>query len=371
MATIIDADAHIVEPRALWQEYVEPAFRDRIPQIAKDSAGIDRVKVEGQILGRNVLSIAAMCVPGGLSTAERERTLSWDDLRPGSFDPHARIQDMDMEGVDVSILYPSIGLSYGGLRDPQLASAACRAYNNWMADFCRPYPDRLYNVAPVPLVDVGEAIKEMRRVVIKHGVKAIAIRPNPYNDRRLSDPAYEPFWAEAQELDCAVAVHSTVGGDLPTVGFDRYPDFFRRMVIAHPLEQQMACMDLTCGGVLEKYPRLRVAFLETGGGWLSYWLTRLDEFHEKIGRMLPPLKLKPSEYFSRQCFLSCEPDDVALKTAVTLGTENVLMWASDYPHFDCTFPGVVDELREGCEGLSESAQRKIMGENAARCYGLA
>lgn len=154
-----------------------------------------------------------------------------------------------------------------------------------MADFCRPYPDRLYNVAPVPLVDVEEAIKEMRR--------------------------------------------------------------------------------------LEKYPRLRVAFLETGGGWLSYWLARLDEFHEKIGRMLPPLKLKPSEYFSRQCFLSCEPDDVALKTAVTLGTENVLMWASDYPHFDCTFPGVVDELREGCEGLPESAQRKIMGENAARCYGLA
>jgi predicted TIM-barrel fold metal-dependent hydrolase len=314
--------------------------------------------------------IAAMCVPGGLSTSERARQLSWDDLRPGSFDPHARIKDMDEEGVDVSILYPSIGLTYGGMRDPELAAACCRAYNNWMADFCKPYPQRLYNVAPVPLIDVDAAINEMRRVVKEHSVKSVAIRPNPYNDRRISDSAYNPFWAEAQELDCTIAIHSAVSGELPTAGFERYPNFFQRMIIAHPLEQQMACMDLTCGGVLEKYPRLRVAFLEAGGGWIGYWLARLDEFFEKIGHMLPPLTLKPSEYFRRQCFVSCEPDDVALKTAVPLGLEDILMWASDYPHFDCTFPGVVDELRESCDSLPESAQRKIMGDNAARCYGL-
>ncbi|MBI3247125.1 MAG: amidohydrolase [Deltaproteobacteria bacterium] len=371
MTKIIDADGHIVEPHSLWREYIEPKFRDRIPQVAKDAEGIDRMQVEGRLLPRSPLMIAAMCVPGGLSNPERARQISWDDLRPGSFDPHERIKDMDDEGIDVSILYGSIGLAYGGLRDPELAAACCRAYNNWMTDFCKPYPDRLYNVAPVPLIDVPAAIAEMGRVVKDHGVKSVAIRPNPYNDRRLSDAVYDPFWTEAEELNCTIAVHSTVGGDLPTVGFDRYPDFFQRMVIAHPLEQQMACMDLTCGGVLEKHPRLRVAFLETGGGWLSYWLSRLDEFYEKIGHMLPPLTLKPSEYFYRQCFLSCEPDDMALKTAIALGTENVLMWASDYPHFDCTYPGVVEELRESCETLPDSAQRKIMGENAARCYGIA
>ena len=370
MATIIDADGHIVEPRALWQEYAEPAFRDRIPQVVTDTDGSDRVKVEGEIFARGLIAPAAMCIPGGLSQAEQARTLSWDDLRPGSFDPHARIKDMDTEGIEVSILYPSIGLFFGGIKDPQLAAAACRAYNNWMADFCQPYPHRLYNIAPVPLQDVNKAMVELRRVVKQLGVKAISIRPNPYNNRRLSDPAYDPFWVEAQELDCTVAVHSAVLGDMPTVGFDRYPDFFRRMVIAHPFEQQMACMDLICGGVLEKYPRLRLAFLESGGGWLSYWLARLDEFYDKIGRMLPGLKLKPSEYFHRQCFLSCEPDDVALKTTVALGNEDVLMWASDYPHFDCTFPGAVEELQESCAELPESVQRKVMGENAARCYGL-
>ncbi len=367
---IIDADGHIVEPPVLWQEYVELAFRDRIPQVVKDDEGVDRMKVEGQILPRSPMMIAAMCIPGGLSNPEQARQLSWENLRPGSFEPHARIKDMDMDGIDVSILYPSLGLAYGGLRDPQLAAAACRAYNNWMADFCRPYPDRLFNIAPVPMIDVEAAIQEMRRVVKEHGVKAVTIRPNPYNDRRLNDPAYDPFWAEAQGLDCTVAIHSAVIGELPTAGFDRYPNFFQRMIIAHPFEQQMACMDLTCGGVLEKYPKLRIAILESGGGWLAYWLARLDEFFEKIGHMLPPLTLKPSEYFYRQCFLSCEPDDVALKTAVALGNDKVLMWASDYPHFDCVFPGVVDELKEHCEPLPESAQRNIMSENAARCYGL-
>jgi predicted TIM-barrel fold metal-dependent hydrolase len=370
MNKIIDADGHIAEPRVLWEEYVEPAFRQRIPQVVKAADGVDRIQVEGKILAGDVLAIAAMCVPGGLSDEKRARTISWDDLRPGSWDPHARIKDMDEEGVDVSFLFPSIGLAFGSLRDPQLAAVACRAYNNWMADFCRPYPDRLYNVAPVPMIEVEAAIVEMRRVVKDQGVKAVAIRPNPYVTRRLSDPTNDRFWAEAQELNCTVAIHSTVGGDLPTAGFDRYGDFFRRMVIAHPLEQQMGCMDLICGGVLERFPRLRAAFLEAGGGWLPYWLKRMDEFYEKIGRLAPELKHKPSEYFLRQCFCSCEPDDMALQVATTLGMTDVLMWASDYPHFDCTFPGVVGELREGCAHLPESERPKLMGENAARCYGL-
>ena len=117
MTTVIDADGHIVEPRALWQEYTESAFRDRIPQIVADSEGIDRVKVEGELFSRGVITPAAMCIPGGLSEAQQARTLSWDDLRPGSFDPHERIKDMDAEGIDVSILYPSIGMFFTGFKD--------------------------------------------------------------------------------------------------------------------------------------------------------------------------------------------------------------------------------------------------------------
>jgi hypothetical protein len=145
-------------------------------------------------------------------------------------------------------------------------------------------------------------------------------------------------------------------------------DFFQRMIISHPLERQMGCMDLICGGVLERYPRLRMAFLEAGGLWVPYWLARLDEFYGKIAHLVPKLKMKPSEYFRRQCFCSAEPDDISLKVAASLNADDFLMWASDYPHYDCTFPGAVEELREHGAALPESAQRKIMGENAARCY---
>ncbi|HZO80495.1 MAG TPA: amidohydrolase family protein [Candidatus Binataceae bacterium] len=369
MAKIIDADGHIVEPRILWEEYVEPAYRDRIPKIIKDAEGIDRFGA-GSWARAGIYFPAAMCIPGGLSP-ERMRKLSWDDLRPGSYDPHARIKDMDAEGIDVSFLFPSLGLGYVALRDIELSIAACRAYNNWMADFCRPYRDRLYSIAPVPLFDVAAAAAEMRRVVREHGVRAVAVRPNPYGERLLSDPAYDRFWSEAEELDCTIALHGAVGGDMPTAGFERYRDFFQRMIISHPLEQQMACMDLICGGVLERHPRLRVAFLEAGGMWVTYWLARLDEFYEKIGFMVPKARLKPSEYFNRQCFCSCEPDDIALGTAAELGADDYLMWASDYPHYDCTFPGAVEELREHCAALPEASRRKVMGDNAARCYGVA
>jgi uncharacterized protein len=370
MTRIIDADGHIVEPRSFWADYLEAKFLDRMPRITKDADGVERIAVGNGPARSSIYAPAAMCIPGGLATAESMRKLSWDDLRPGSFDPHQRLKDMDSEGIDVSVLFPSIGLGFVAITDPELAAAACRAYNNWMKDFCAIAPNRLRSVAPVPLHDVAGAIAEMRRVAVQHGVKAILVRSNPYNRRLLSDPANDPFWAEAQALDCTIALHAAVSGDMPTAGFDRYHDFFQRMIISHPLEQQMACMDIICGGVLEKYPRLRFAFLEAGGGWVPWWLARLDEFYGKIGYMVPRARMKPSEYFHRQCFCSCEPDDIALKTAPVLGLDEHLMWASDYPHYDCQFPGAVDELRDHCRALPAESQRRIMGENAARCYGL-
>jgi predicted TIM-barrel fold metal-dependent hydrolase len=370
MSKVIDSDGHIVEPRSFWQDYVEPEFRDRIPRVTKDSDGIDRIAIGDRMPTGSIYAPAAMCIPGGLISTESMRKLSWDDLRPGSFDPHARLKDMDSEGIDVSVLFPSVALGFVAIADPEISAAACSAYNNWMNDFCAVARDRLYSVAPVPLQEVGAAIAEMRRVVREHGVKAVMVRSNPYNGRLLSDPSNEAFWAEAQELDCTIALHGAVGGDMPTAGFDRYHDFFQRMIISHPLEQQMACMDLICSGVLDRYPRLRIAFLEAGGGWVPWWLARLDEFHEKIGHMVPKVRMKPSEYFQRQCFCSCEPDDVVLKAIEILRLDSVIMWASDYPHYDCEFPGAVAELREHCAVLPRESQRKIMGDNAARCYGL-
>ncbi|HKA54110.1 MAG TPA: amidohydrolase, partial [Candidatus Binatia bacterium] len=157
MATIIDADGHILEPRSVWEEYTEPAYRDRVIQIVRDTDGIDKMKINGEIRGDRNMAIAAACTPGGLSDPYKARTMSWDEITPGGYDPHVRVKDMDLEGIEVAFFYPSLWLIYGDLDDPKLAAAACRAYNNWVADFCKPYPHRFFGVAPLPLQDVDEA----------------------------------------------------------------------------------------------------------------------------------------------------------------------------------------------------------------------
>ena len=371
MARIIDADGHIVEPHALWDEYTEPAYRDRVIQVRRNREGADEFWINGE-RRRGVAgdSVAAALIPGGFLTPERTRNATWDDILPGSWDSHERIKVMDAERIDVAFLYPSLWLIYGDFNDPKLAAAACRAYSNWMADFCRPYPTRLFGVAPMPIQDVTEAVREMRRVVHELNYKAVFIRPNPFNGRRLNDPAYDSFWREAQELNIPVAIHSSFGTKMPTLGGERYSDAFFFHMVCHPFEQQAACMDLICGGVLEKFPRLRVAFLEAGVGWVGYWLDRMDGHYEKMGSMVPWLKKPPTEYFAEQCYLSLDPDERTLGAMCALGLDRNILWGSDYPHFDCTYPGVLRDVEKALSPLPESARQNILTSNAMRFYNI-
>jgi predicted TIM-barrel fold metal-dependent hydrolase len=370
MARTIDADGHIVEPRSVWDEYTEPAFRAQMIQIRRNRDGMDELWIAGENRSRPSLPVAASMIPGGLEDLERARKLTWDDVPRGGFDPRERLRVMDQEGIDVAVLYPSLLLLYGDLTDPKLAAAACRAYSNWLADFCKAAPQRLYGVAPMPLQSVEEAVKEMRRVVRELNFKAVFIRPNPFNGRRLNDPIYEPFWREAQELDIPVAVHGSFGTRMPTMGADRYRDPFFFHMVCHPFEQQAACMDIICGGVLAKFPRLKVAFLESGIGWLGYWLDRMDGHYEKMGTYVPWLKRPPREYFLEQCYLTMDPDESTLKAMVDLGVERNVLWGSDFPHFDCTYPGVLKEVTAALAPLSEHARHNILTENAIRFYKL-
>jgi uncharacterized protein len=370
MHQIIDSDGHVVEPRAVWEQYTEPEFRERMIQVRRNRDGMDELFIDGENRSRPALPVAASMVPGGLADLERARRLTWDDVPRGGFDPRERLKVMDREGIDVAVLYPSLWLLYGDLTDPKLAAAACRAYSNWMADFCRQAPARLYGVAPMPLQDVDEAVREMRRVVKELGYKAVFVRPNPFNGRRLNDPAYDPFWREAQELDVAVAVHGSFGTRMPTMGADRYHDPFFFHMVCHPFEQQAACMDIICGGVLAKFPRLRIAFLESGIGWLGYWLDRMDSHFEKMHSYVAFLKKKPTEYFIEQCYLTIDPDERTLAAMVALGVGRNVLWGSDFPHFDCTFPGVLNEVKHALEPLSENERNLILTGNALRFYRL-
>lgn len=367
---IIDGDGHVLEPPDLWLNYIEEPFKDRAPRIVMDAHGMQQFVADRDLLRRGTAGLHVVGIPGIRWT----RADVWKDYRyeqnhPGGFDPHARIQDMDQEGIDVAVLYPTLGLYLGAIEDGALAAAICRAYNNWLADYCKASPERLIGVAIVPLQEVEEAVKELRRTVGDLGFKGVFIRPNPYRGRTLDDPVYDPFWAEAEHLDVPVGIHEGSESLMPTAGAERFGIALGRHLISHPHEQQIACAQLIFGGVLERFPRLQVAFLEAGVGWIAHWLERMDEHYEEWPYQAPQVTMNPSEYFLRQCYISCEPDERTLPAMVQFIGEDRIIFASDYPHHDATFPGAVAELKDR-QDLPEEAKRKILGENAARLYGI-
>lgn len=367
--TVIDADGHVLEPIELWENYLEDReLLPLAPRFFEDEDGDQHFMIEGVVLtekgGQGV---------GGRNVRKKwDRSLHkqrWDEQEPGGFDPHLRIKDMDEEGVDKVLLYPTVGLRFTGLNDAKLAAALCRAYNRWIADYCRPYPDRLYGIGAIPFQEPALAVEEMRFAVEQLGFRGALIRPNPVAGRNMDHPDHYPVWQAAQDLDCVIGIHE--GGrvrNYPQVGKDRFKNWAYLHAVAHPMEMQMALMCLAFGGVFEKFPRLKVAFLEAGGGWLPFWLERLDSHFEKLGWLIPDCKRPPSEYFKRQCVIQVEADESTLPMTTELVGEDYIVWGSDYPHFDCNWLGAVEQLRSA--NLPLPAQNKILGETVVRFYNL-
>jgi predicted TIM-barrel fold metal-dependent hydrolase len=295
---------------------------------------------------------------------------------PGGYDPQARLVDMDAEGIDVAVLYPTSMLTW--VEEPELYGAACRAYNSWLSDYCSASPGRLYGVGVVPVQDFDAARAEMRRCVDELGFKAVMIRPAPYlGDKKLNHPDYDPFWRAAVELGLPIGVHPSPHGDMPNscrlLGLaDGVTDPTRglalRQGITNAFDLQMAVAYFVVGGICERHPELSVAFLEGTGGWIVPMLERFDHQMQIFGN--PDQTMLPSELFARQCMISFDPDETALAfTAEHLGADKIL-WASDYPHPDAKIPGVVAELEEAVAPLSAPDRAEIMGASARRFYNL-
>src|SRR6266851_894482 len=258
---VVDADGHILEPLDLWDKYMDPEFRERRPRFVIDDNGKERLSFEGKLLGnpQGIGSLGSVGVRQGIVKAN---TLKYAEGRKGGFDPHARIVDMDADDIDAAFLYPSLGLFAGAVEDPGLAAAMCRAYNRWLADYCKPYPERLFGVAMLPMQSVELAIAEMRYARKELGMRGGFLRPNPYQGRMLHHPDYEPFWAEVQDLDFALGLHEGSGGGMPQVGVDRFQTRSERHIISHTMEMMLACLSVIWSGVCERFPRVRIAFLE-------------------------------------------------------------------------------------------------------------
>ncbi len=361
---VVDADGHVLEPLAAFEDCPET---HRL-QVVRDSFGLDHVSVADQEIV--TVSLGKLGTPGS-DMADLARSPTYDEARAGGFDPKLRLADMSVEGIDRAVLYPSLGLNFWSITDVEAATSLARAYNDWLARYCAADPHRLHGAAMVPWQSIDRAIAELRRAHDELGFRVVFLRPNPCLGRTIVHPSHERFWETAEELDVTVGIHEGSSNTVETLGADRKP--FNPLVLhamSHAFEQMLASAQLISQGVLERHPGLRFVFLEAGGGWAPYWLWRLDEQVDGFGGFCPEMKLTPSEYFDRQCWISFEIDEPSLPALAPLIGENRILWGSDYPHHDSTFPGAVAKLRATISPLPGPAQERILGTNALECYRL-
>jgi len=367
---VIDADGHVLETDVDWAARLEPPYRERAPRIIEVN-GRNRCLIEGRLW-------PIPEGPGQGNSGPFSDDLPWERLyRAGMRDPKARLADMDVEGIDVAVLFGTmIGLTLAAVADAGLAVALARAYNDWLAEYCHHDPARLKGVALLPLQDVPAAVAEMERAVGQLG-HVTAMLPTNLHGQNLDHPDFYPLYDAAEQLGVPLSVHASVGfNGVPgrygtqVAGTDRFDRFFYNHCVGFPFEQMIAVLCVVCGGVLDRFPALRVGFFEAGAGWLPYWMQRMDEHYERLRPQVPLLQRRPSEHVrGERFFLSCDADEETLPEVLARVGDERIVYASDYTHWDSSFPDSVRLIAER-ETLSEDQKAKVLGENAARFLNL-
>lgn len=386
---ILDSDLHMMEPGDLWENYLEgphkanpPRFfgaqQQKLEKSTADKGDADRIRgmeVQGLAIPSFAKSQGATASSRELRRRSRARHPHFNVARSRGFDAPSTLTAMDIEGIDVAVMYGTRGrqiLCHDNL-SADYAAALARAYNNWAYDYCKTDPQRLKFAAQIAMHDVGLAVEETRRCVKELGAVAVIGTPNPVNGQHLHDDACEPLWNALEELNVPIGFHPTGNSSLKDDAGQRYVGHANFHPIAHairnPVELMGAIASMTTGGILEKHPKLRCAFLEGTAGWLHWWLWRLDDHWEKFGPGCErQLSMLPSEYFKRSCYIALDVDEEpAVDVVNKMGAEYFVV-SSDYPHSDGAFPEAVQQFL----GLPFNAdqRRKILWDNCARLYGI-
>ena len=388
-------------------EFAPAEYRERIWHIETDSDGVEWMVYNGSRLQAGGLAGTA-----GFSDemVERVRNLEfgYTNTRPSGWTADLRLKDLDTDGIELSVLYPTQMLGLQSMRDVEFGRVQARAYHDWCAEHLRSGQGRLFGAGALPPVhapeDVAAVVEEIQHVASLPGMVSVFMRPNPAIEwRYFNDPVYDPIWASLQETGLPVAFHPFLAPDLPGaclglklsrelrsdgsyVPLEEFeaallaagdstpylPNIYFTQAIANPVDVMSAICYVVSGGVAERFPETKFMFLEANGGWLVPWLERLDHHAKKFSWDVPWLKMLPSEYFRRQCWISFDPDEsmLAFTANSPLCGADRIIWASDYPHPDAKFPGVTEELAEALEGLTYEQKRAITSESALALYGL-
>lgn len=369
---VMDSDMHIIEPPDLWLRYMDAEFKAQAPRGTTDAvADLAMVGPDGKPWGRSPRNVQDFNQHrrGRSFDRNQERYKPYEEM---GWNGKAQLAGMDVEGIDVAVIYPSRGLFALTVPDLQapLAAAIARAYNDWLYDFCAPNRQRLLGAGMLSPFDVNDAVIEAKRCVKELGFKGVFLRPNLVHGRNWHDPYYEPLWSTLEELDVPLGFHEGDRSGLPHVGEQFGTNVMLSHTFSHPVEQMLAAASFCGGGILARHPRLKVAFLEGNCSWLPFFLWRLDEHWERLGDVYAPdLTMAPSAYWKRQCFASAEADEEPMKYTIDyMGSSRGLVFSTDFPHGDSKFPESIDRFLQ--LNISETDKRQILWDNCASYYGL-
>jgi predicted TIM-barrel fold metal-dependent hydrolase len=345
---VIDSDGHVVEQPFDIVEFMDPPYNDPEPF---------------QYGGFGVYSAAYLDgwprIGGFGSPGKRDNP-----------DVQAWSRFLDEAGLDLSVVYPTAGLGFGNIRNKDYATILARGYNNWLVEkFCKPEP-RLKGVALIPIQDVGEAVKELRRATTELGLVGAMLPGVTGLNKSYGHRDFDPLWAEAQRLGVPLAFH---GGPTRGMGFDFLERYIQVHTLEHPFAQLLQITSVVLEGVWDRFPNLKLIFLEAGCGWVPFMMDRMDEEWERRGsNWAPDVKRKPSEYFtSGNFYVTCEIEERTIPLLIDLIGDDCLLYASDYPHERSRDEFFVDlpELFER-KDLSAITRRKMLYENPKRVYNL-
>ncbi len=371
---MISSDSHIIEPPDLWTARMPAEFGERGPRVVAEADGewwyVDNRKTMSHL---------------GIQTGARfdqdpdklVTSATFEQVRPAAYDPAAYVAENELDGVWGSVIYPSQGLVLFSVPNTEVVTASMRAYNDWLAEFCVGHGDRLKGIAMVNVDDVDAAVRELERVR-ELGLAGVLITVKPPVWAPFHSPVYDPFWAAAQDLELPISFHTATDRGDPRAGDAAFtldvksvpPSVFVNK--DHQVRQAMA--DLILTGVLERFPALAVGSVEHELAWIPFFLDQMDYTYTDRPRRgdwyrFREAGARPSDFWRRNCFASFQEDAHGIRLRDVIGVET-LMWGSDYPHTESTFPRSRDIVGEILTGVDPAEASAIVCDNAARLYGF-
>jgi predicted TIM-barrel fold metal-dependent hydrolase len=372
---IIDADTHVTEPSDLWLTHLPRKYRDQGPHVVDGAHG---GKAWLTPTGRT-MAVTRLVNTAGVSP------LDWDlipkegfgAMRSGGWVPQDRLRDMDIDMVDIHVIFPSYAFLVCDSDDREMHVACIRAYNNWVAEFCSHAPERLFAYGILPVSGVDDAIAEAKRVREMSCMKAVVLRTWPNGSVVAKHAVDDKFWSAVEDLDLGVACHVGFNIGSGSMGQMDDPEILTAMATLPFINQEKLAIsampvasEMILGGVLERHPRLRFALVEVGVAWVPFFLEQSDDNYNRH-RFWTNCKLPmpPSEYWSRQCFATFQIDTYGIGNRHQVGLDTI-MWTSDYPHAGSDWPYARERIHQHLHDVPERERRMILCDNATRFYGL-